>query len=407
MNFPRFPRILVVWMAAASILLAQGGLAAPAAAPWPPAEPVTSSHAESREPGLDEEQEPQGPVFRAEVRLALHSVAVLDTRGRPVNDLEADDFRVYEDDERQEISLFLAPNEAPLDVALVLDSSTSLFYWARIVRRSAKTFLGSLDPTDCVYLLPFNDEVGPGTWGRALDPGLARRVDGIRMHGGTALYDALLEGLERIDRTGDPPVSTSPEPAPARTGAAEAEIVETHEPAPAPAAGGSERWSRYRLRSGITAAAARVAKESPRSPSLTCGALDVGRDEAGRPSRRRAVVLLTDGQDQSSQGRFDEVLAAARSQSVPIFPVVMGEARDDPRLRRVLATLADSTGGRVIETTSPEALGQAYDEVVTLLRASYLIGYRPPEDDESGWHRVDVRITRPAYSVLHRERYRR
>lgn len=402
MNLPRFSRTLAVWAIAAVGLLAHGGVAASVASPGSPVGPVAL-----QESAPADAQEPQGPVYRSEVRLALHSVAVLDPEGRPVNDLEVDDFRVYEDDERQEISLFLAPSDAPLDVALVLDSSTSLFYWARIVRRAAKTFLGSLDARDCVYLLPFNDEVGPGNWGRALDPGLARRVDGIRMRGGTALYDALLEGLERVDRV--PGEASGAVPAEESATAAAPEAAAGSPPSGATSGGSAPPgpWSRHRLESGLAAAAMRVAEESPTSPSLACAGMDTGRDEVGRPSRRRAVVLLTDGQDQSSQRRFDEVLAVARVQSIPIFPVVMGEARDDARLRRILATLADSTGGRVIETTSPEALGQAYDEVVALLRASYLIGYRPPQDEAPGWHQVDVRITRPAYRLLHRQRYRR
>ena len=138
-------------------------------------------------------------VFRADVELVLHHVAVLDDEGGPVTGLKVSDFRVYEDGVRQEIALFLSPQNSPLDVALLLDSSTSLLPFGVTVRRAAKTFLSSLEIEDCVFLLPFNEDVAGGTWGRALDPRLQGVVDRIVMHGGTALYDALLAGLQGLD----------------------------------------------------------------------------------------------------------------------------------------------------------------------------------------------------------------
>ena len=66
----------------------------------------------------------QEPAFTTSVDVVRHSVAVLDSRGEPVSGLQASDFRINEDDVAQEISVFLAPGSTPLDIALVLDSST-------------------------------------------------------------------------------------------------------------------------------------------------------------------------------------------------------------------------------------------------------------------------------------------
>lgn len=124
--------------------------------------------------------------------------------------------------------------------------------------------------------------------------------------------------------------------------------------------------------------------------------------------RRRAIVLLSDGEDQGSTRRFDEVLDLARRASIPIFPVVLGSARDNPRLHTVLEALAGNTGGSIVETESAEQLRDAFDDIKALLHASYLIGYRPTDGGEPGkWHEISVRSRRPSYRLVHRERYYR
>jgi len=283
------------------------------------------------------------PVFHSEVEVVLHSVAVVDREGEPVQGLQLADFTVYEDDERQEISVFLSPDDSPLDVALVIDSSASLFHYARTVRMAAKSFLVQLEPLDCVYLLPFNDEIGPGVWDRGLL--LPNKMDGIFMRGGTALYDALIHGIEVLDRTA--------ESVPASTGC-----------------GG---------------------------PLMTTA--------PGGVDRRRAVVLLTDGADKNSQRRYDEVLDLARESAIPIFPVVNGEARHDERLRLILNRLAGETGGTIVDAARPDELPTAFADVIVMLRASYLIGYLPPEgEDRPSEHAVRVR-SRPGFRLVHRQTY--
>lgn len=344
---------------------------------------------------MAQEQEPQLPTFRSDVGLVLHSVAVLDASGRPVTDLSESDFAVYEDGEEQRIELFLTPRDTALDVALVLDSSTSLFHWSVIVRRAAKTFLLSLAPEDCVYLLPFNDRVGPGTWGRGVDPLMSRRVEGIFMQGGTALYDALLEGLTAVDGSAPAPSSATGDQG---QGAASALAEDSGAAVPA------GTLDHAALASRMDRAARSVLQEPLQAAG--CGVRPAG-EVPGQPSRRRALVLLTDGADEASSTRFDQVLEHARNVSVPIFPVVVGEARRDDRLRAILQRLAGSTGGTVIESVAPESLRAAYEDVVSLLRASYLIGYRADEPGEARWREVSVRSRRPSYRLVHRDRYYR
>lgn len=296
-------------------------------------------------PAIGQQEAPpqETPAFRSEVDVVSHSVAVVNRDGQPVQGLQVGDFTVYEDDERQEISVFLSPDDSPLDVALVIDSSASLFHYARSVRLAAKSFLIQLEPLDCVYLLPFNDEIGPGTWDRGLL--MPNKMDGIFMRGGTALYDALMHSLGILNRT--------------------------------------------------------AASE----PSSTGCGQPITMSAPGRPDRRRAVVLLTDGADQNSQGRYDEVLDLARESAIPIFPVVNGEARNDDRLRLILNRLAGETGGTVVDAARPDELPKAFADVVVMLRASYLLGYLPPDGD-GALHEHSVRVrSRPGFRLVHRPTY--
>jgi len=273
----------------------------------------------------------------------LHSVAVLDRNGDPVRGLQRDDFAVYEDEDKQEISVFLSPEDSPLDIAAVIDSSASLSQHARLVRLAARSFFTQLEPLDCVYLLPFNDEIGPGFWDRGLL--MAQKTGGIFMQGGTALYDAIIEGMGVLNRT------------------------------------------------------------IPTEPSETGCGRAITMTEPGRPDRRRAVVLMTDGADQNSQRRYDEVLDVADATAIPIFPVLHGESQRNDRLRLLLERLASETGGATVDALGPTQLEQAFADVVVLLRASYLIGYLPPEGDDREQERA-VRVrSRPGYRLVYRPTY--
>ena len=80
-------------------------------------------------------------------------------------------------------------------------------------------------------------------------------------------------------------------------------------------------------------------------------ALDkAARDIASHGEGRRAVVVLTDGVDTSSQKTADEVIARSRALDVPIYAVSVVSPLDDPGSRVVPRQEGGRRGGRGRET---------------------------------------------------------
>ena len=139
-------------------------------------------------------------VFRSGVELVQMAATVVDEEGRLVGDLRREDFEVFEDGERQTLTQFTS-DRVPLSLGVVLDISQSM-YGQRMddARLALDRFLGNLlDPEDEVFVIVFNhtSQVAvPWTQGPRQ---LLYRLDDIRPHGGTSIYDAMMEALPLFD----------------------------------------------------------------------------------------------------------------------------------------------------------------------------------------------------------------
>ena len=137
--------------------------------------------------------------------------------------------------------------------------------------------------------------------------------------------------------------------------------------------------------------------------------IKVDDEQDGERMRRRAIVLLSDGEDTSSLVTFDEVLdAALRSDSV-IYTIGLGVS---PSARReasdpsfVLTRLAQQTGGRAFFPTQAKDLTSVYGDIRYELASQYLIAYVSSGDRTGQWRRVSVRVNRPGVTVRTRQGY--
>ena len=132
-------------------------------------------------------------------------------------------------------------------------------------------------------------------------------------------------------------------------------------------------------------------------------------------SRRRAVVLLSDGVDSSSLISEDVVLSEARRSRASVYSVSLGQnlsarltaGARGARGAALLEELGRTTGGRVIVPASVNALQAAFAEVAEELRHQYGLAYVSDNVLRDGrWRRIELRVrNRPELSVRHREGY--
>ena len=118
---------------------------------------------------------------------------------------------------------------------------------------------------------------------------------------------------------------------------------------------------------------------------------------------RRALVLLSDGDDRYSTATIEQVIERARQSDVMIYPVALG--RSMPPL---FTRLAEMTGGRAYHQRRTRELPATLRAIADELRSQYLIGYTPSRAisaDAREWRDIDVRVSRPRVTVRARDGY--
>ncbi len=250
------------------------------------------------------------------VRFVELYTAVVDRRGRPVEDLARGDFRVFENGAEQTVLRFERVRDQPIHAGVLLDTSASMLEELADAEAGALEFFGSvLTARDRAAVITFND--GPRLAVRFTnDPEvLAGGLAGLTAEGETALYDSLIYGLYYF--------------------------------------------------SGL--------------------------------SGKRALILLSDGEDSTSRYRFEDVVEYARRTGVAIYPIGIGLASRQNEFRLKLSRLAKETGGLAFFTDGGSGIGRAYQAIAAELRSQYLLAYQSAsgEGDEA-FREVEVKMRQPA-----------
>jgi Mg-chelatase subunit ChlD len=142
-------------------------------------------------PGLDPTLgDPDAYRLKVDVRLVMVEAFVRDDRGRVLEDLTREDFRLLEESVEQEIRHF-SRDELPLAVALVVDRSGSVAQFMPELRRAAYETLSQLKSGDQVALFAFAGDVDRLTDLTTDRRYIAERISRIRAGGGTNITDAL------------------------------------------------------------------------------------------------------------------------------------------------------------------------------------------------------------------------
>jgi len=142
------------------------------------------------------------PVFKTQSELVVLHVTVRDRHGGYVRSLPASAFEVLEDGRPQHIAFF-APEDEPVTMGLIIDSSGSMMPVRDRVIAASAAFVQSSNPGDEVFALTFNDDIrtvpdSPPYFVSDANT-LRRLLAGIFVPAGrTRLYDAIAEGLSYV-----------------------------------------------------------------------------------------------------------------------------------------------------------------------------------------------------------------
>jgi len=163
--------------------------------------PLPPAGKDQKPPVKGEDQPPQVPSLSIDVDLISLDVVVTDQSGNPISGLEKSHFKVFDDDVEQAVTNF-SPADAPLTVVIVAEFSNTFGYYFDDVVGPAAGFIQSLRPDDWAALIAFDirpEILTDFTKNKAeLFEGLRRmRIPAYRE---TALYDAVYDTLQRLDR---------------------------------------------------------------------------------------------------------------------------------------------------------------------------------------------------------------
>lgn len=105
---------------------------------------------------------------------------------------------------------------------------------------------------------------------------------------------------------------------------------------------------------------------------------------------RKAIVLLSDGDDTHSSASFKHVLEEARANDTMIFSIGLGGGVGGPR-RAILRNLSDSTGGRTFFVKKADELRETYQRIAAELRTQYYAAYSTQNTEWDGrWIELEV-----------------
>ena len=317
-----------------------------------PPEKPKSSEEQQRKP------EAGGTVISIDTNEVLLPVTVRDSAGQFVPNLTAADFTVYEDGIPQPISSF-ALKRMPVNVVLLIDTSSSVTHELEDFKEAAYKFIERLDPQDQISIIKFDDKIElVQDWTKSR-PSLRRALNRITSGMFTHFHDALwLAAQEQLNHV---------------TGR-KAIIVLTD---------GIDSGRGYKT--AEQAFRALVDAEAP-----------------------LYVVSKTRIQSNSEQRALDFYNASEASRKfnqIRIDDLKMSLAALE-QSERNLTRMAEETGGRIFLPRSFDELGDAYQQVADELRSQYVISYTPTDAARDGRYRaIRVKLKEPTYHATTRFGY--
>jgi VWFA-related protein len=318
----------------------------------------------STPPGKDQDpankqSESDTEVVRVETNLVNTLFTAVDKDRHFITSLRQEDIRIFENDVAQPVSLFERETDRPLSLALLIDTSESQRGVLPAEKQAARAFVDLVirPNIDQAAVISFT---GVPTVQQTLTNDLVKLRKGIEH-----VKVELSPENERLLAIGENPLPKDQDPT-----------------------GYTGIWD---------------------SMWMTIEKLL----SQGPENRRRAIILLSDGDDTSSTIKKQDVIDLAVKKDVVIYSIGIRD-RDFPEGKLdsgSLKKISDRTGGRAFFPTQADELKQAFSQIDQELRSQYLIAYSPTNANHDGsYRRLRLEILNPdlrknKVKLLYREGY--
>lgn len=139
--------------------------------------------------------------------------------------------------------------------------------------------------------------------------------------------------------------------------------------------------------------------------------------ELGKERGRRAMVILTDGEDHGSRYDLKAAIAAAQRADIVVYSIYYSAegfmsgisqrrpAPGSPDGHQILKEISSATGGHVFTVTQKMPLDLIYTQIADDMRLQYQIGYTPPDSKPGSYHKIELKPTAKHLTVQARVGY--
>ena len=143
-------------------------------------------------------------TLKVDVNLVNIFATVKDQQGNYVKDLTKDDFRVYEDDQPQDVQIFEKEDKVDSSIGLLMDTSGSMVDIIPFMTRGIRDFTRALPKRDEYFVVSFGTNVRLVHTSSQPQRNLEDALTKIRAFGTSSLFDGLLYSMERVEKSDRP-----------------------------------------------------------------------------------------------------------------------------------------------------------------------------------------------------------
>lgn len=281
-------------------------------------------------------------LFEVEVDLVMLNIAVTDRRGRYIQDLKPEDFRIREDGIEQTIASFGEGNAAPRQIAQLRTRAAAPESDARSAAAEAAD-LGSLAGANVFVLFDTSN---------------------FMYRSFVYAEDAIADFIRGLDG---------------------ADSVAFY--------GFSRNLTRHTVLTAAHGDALRGLRRSVAGDETALyNSLLLTLRDAAKVSGRKVIIVFSNGPDNASTIAPDDVGAIAEDEGIPIYVISTKELNKDPVSSNAFRRITQRTGGKAYFAKTWQRQSEAFVQIREELANSYTITYYPQPNPNRGWRSISVEL---------------